>query len=203
MSLIIPPGFAQGVLNFTWTGDGEPMVSTIGLDVSDAGGDGQSVAEALHVAFGTTLADRLSDPVTFTHATVYMGQDGGGTIPFDSTGDPVPGTADGASLPSNCAYLLRKRTGLGGRRGRGRMYLPGVGEDEADNLGNLPGAWLTTMQDRADDFMAALLDDTVGPAIPPVVLHRSEGIGAEPVPTPITVFQMDGKIATQRQRLRR
>jgi len=39
-------------------------------------------------------------------------------------------------------------------------------------------------------------------AYPPVVLHRSEGAGVEPAPTPILSFQAESKIATQRRRLR-
>jgi hypothetical protein len=35
-----------------------------------------------------------------------------------------------------------------------------------------------------------------------VVLHRTEGIGDEPPPTPVLSFLVENKVATQRKRMR-
>lgn len=203
MPLIVPPGFAQAVYSHTWTGDSEPMVITLGHDVSLWGGSFQDAADFLHRMYGDWMVANLADVITFTHVSLYVGQDGGGSLPYDSTGDPVVGTADGTALPSNCAYLVRKRTDAAGRRGRGRMYIPGCGEGQVDNLGNVDAAHRLVIQADLDGWMTGLTGGGVdGEPTPPYLFHRSEGAGVEPPPTPITLFQIEEKIATQRQRLR-
>lgn len=50
------------------------------------------------------------------------------------------------SLPSFCAGLLSLRTGRGGRRRIGRLYLPGVAEGLSSNS-RLEGSYLTALSD--------------------------------------------------------
>lgn len=51
------------------------------------------------------------------------------TIPAGTT----TGGGNAAALPSFCSALLSIRTGLGGRRHRGRMYIPGIPENQTTN----------------------------------------------------------------------
>ena len=77
------------------------------------------------------------------------------------------------------------------------MYWPGVPLNEVDQSGVIAGATLTAWQAALTDFFEDL--GTAG--INPVLLH-GEG---SPIttPTPILAWNLDGKIATQRRRLRR
>ena len=207
MPLIIPPGFAQAVYVFEWTGDSEEMVITMGHDVSDAAGDYQQAADVLYGNLASSgLVTALADVVGFIGVNLYVGQDGGPTLVYESFPGTTQGTADGTALPSNTAYLIRKRTGAAGRRGRGRVYVPGCGEGQVDNLGMVDATHLGVLQDAADTWWGYCnVDPEVPglPLLPMVILHRSEGAGVEPAPTPITSLQVDNMVATQRQRLRR
>jgi hypothetical protein len=109
---------------------------------------------------------------------------------------PVVGTATGGALPPNCAILMRKNSALGGRRNRGRVYLPPIipGEANVDVLGNLSGSFATDIQTRWNTFRTGAEGDenTL------VIFHQT----APFTPTPITGFTVATTIATQRRRLR-
>lgn len=203
MSLIIPPGYAQLVLSYLTTGDAEPQVNTLGLDISAASGDGQDIVDKAFTAWGATVMVNVCNSTRLTHATLYVGQDGGPPTVFDSVGAAVVGSVTNAALPPNCAWLVRKRTDLAGRRGRGRVYVPGIAETAVDAAGIITGSWVSDMNTAFANFVDDLEDAGVPPGVlTPVILHRSEGAGVEPVPTPVTTFVTEAKIATQRRRLR-
>jgi hypothetical protein len=203
MALIIPVGYAQAVYELQLTGDNELMVTTMGHDLTGVtGGAYEDAANDLHGAWATEMMGLVSNQYTFIGVTLYVGQDGGPPAIYESTAPSQAGGDTAATLPQNCAYLLRKRTSAAGRRGRGRMYIPGVSEPEVDALGVIDGTWLTTIQASADGWLAQLGVGGVTGPLPPVILHREEGIGVEPPPTPVTVLEFAERIATQRQRLR-
>lgn len=204
MPLIIPPGFGQAVYELRLTGDSEPMVVTMGHDLGFWAGDFQGAADRLHVDFGANVMPALTNDYTFTGVTLYVGQDPPPPLVVTSTQADVAGAGSAAGLPQNCAMLWRKRTDLAGRRGRGRIYLPGLEEGLVNEAGIITSVALASFQAQADAWYEDLT--TTGPGFepnPPVVLHRSEGAGVEPAPTPITLFEVDELIATQRGRLRR
>lgn len=204
MPLIIPVGYGQAVYELILTGDSEPMVVTMGHDLSAYLGDHQEAAEALHFYFGEHVMPMLPSAYSHTAVDLYVGQAEGPPLVFSSTGAPVAGDGGAAFIPQNSALLVRKRTDLAGRRGRGRIYLPGVEEALVDGAGNLTPAAVTGYQTQLDNWFEALNDTSTEPFphIPAVILHRSEGEGAEPPPTTVASFQLEDKIATQRRRLR-
>jgi hypothetical protein len=119
---------------------------------------------------------------------------------------PAPGTRGGASLPPNCAVLMQKRTGVGGRRNRGRCYLPHcVGETDVNEGGVIAAAVLATLQNRADVWLDRLNNGGVpGTPTPAFLLHGVDPVTGDPfIPTPVTSHPVSGTIATQRRRLRR
>lgn len=204
MALIIPQGFGQAVYEFSLTDDAEPIVVTCGHDLDAAGSNYADAADQLFDAFAAMLMGRVADDYRLEVVTLYVGQDGGPPAIYESTRASVAGGISAAPLPQNCSWLIRKRTSAAGRRGRGRMYLPGVAEGVVDPVGQIDSGEVATTQTWADNWLDELLVPTLGgPALPPVVLHRSEGIGVEPPPTPITALQVDDRIATQRRRLRK
>jgi hypothetical protein len=198
MALIIPPGYAQAVLKWQLTGDPELMVSTIGYDVSGAGGDFNAFADGLaatyYAAFGA--AGRLS-VYTFKGVTLYVGQDGTPPTVYESIVTGAAGTNAGNPPPSNCAMLMRKLTALGGRRGRGRSYLPpfALAETDVTATGAITEAVRSGIESNLTGWLVTSRE--------PVLLHSDGGLTPAPAPTPITSIKLDSIIATQRQRMRR
>lgn len=203
MTLLIPIGFCQAVYTLSLSIDAEDMVTTCGHDLAafSGGTDYTAVANLLQERFATNWASATDNGYQLERTTIYVGNDGP-TIVAESTLAATTGTVTGTASPPNCAYLIRKRTDLAGRRGRGRMYLPGVVGSNLLEDGSITSGWLTSLQTKASAWYDDLVTPSSGAATPPVVLHRSEGAGEEPPPTPITQFSVDPKIATQRRRLR-
>jgi hypothetical protein len=203
MALIIPPGYLHAVYEFALAGDLETIVTTCGHELdSVSGANGVDSPDDLFNAFATNVMPGINNQYTLTGVTSYVGNDGPTPNIYTSSETPVVGGGSAIPLPQNCSWLVRKRTDLAGRRGRGRMYWPGVAEGNVGATGVIDGATVTAQQTRCDAWYAALTTAVGARYYPPVVLHRSEGIGEEPLPTPITTFVMDNRIATQRRRLR-
>jgi hypothetical protein len=204
MALIIPPGFAQASYVMSLDGDSEPIVVTCGHELDSASGANvDDIADDLFGAFATTVLPEVANVYTLEYVAAYVGQDAADSLVVISGVPAVQGGSAALPLPQNCALLVRKRTDLAGRRGRGRLYLPGLPENQVDGAGNVADAHRAGMQALFDDWYDALTVAVGARYYPPVVLHRSEGAGIEPAPTPITTFVVEGKIATQRRRLRK
>lgn len=83
------------------------------------------------------------------------------------------------------------------------MYFPGPPESQVNAAGVLDAGWRDGRQTFVNEWLAKLLGDVGGiTPMPPVILHRSEGAGEEPPPTPVTALTVESSIATQRRRLR-
>jgi hypothetical protein len=98
--------------------------------------------------------------------------------------------------------LVRKNTALGGRKNRGRVYvpagvLPEVGSNQA---GFIDVADVAAWQGRWDDWFDAI----VAADYNPYLYHQYDpDLGELPeVPTAITAFAVQPQIATQRLRMR-
>lgn len=197
MALLIPPGFAQLVLRWQLAGDPEPMVSTLGYDVSGLGGAYDAFLTSINnqypISFGAGA--RLS-VYTFIGSILYVGQDGSPPAVYERPAAEA-GSSGSQAPPSNCATLVRKNTALGGRRGRGRMFLPpfNLAETSVDANGNLDGAYVSGTNSNLASWLVT--------GRSPVLLHNSEGVSPPPAPTPITTLVVQTKIATQRTRMRR
>lgn len=195
MTLVIPVGFSQASWLFSLEGDNEMMATTCGVANSAVGGDWAAMAEDLSDAFlaGFPAAD-IADSYTYRGVVLRVGQDGGPPVIAEFTAN-VPGTNTNPAPTQNVAVLVRKSTGLGGRRGRGRMFLPAfcLGEDGVAANGVLEGGTRASIQSSVDTWMGALT---------PFLLHDSAPTPV-PEPTPVTSFTVDLTVATQRRRLRR
>lgn len=198
MPLLVPPGFSHNVVQFQQAGDAEPMVCTFGTDNSDVAGGLEEIPNLLFTAWQDTILVSQTNNITLVGVTSYVGQDGGPPVPYDSDVPSTPGSGTQEPLPSNCAMLIRKRTSQSGRRGRGRMYVPGVAEGTVDANGVVATATVNAWQDRLDGFMELLV--LGGQSM--VVLHNSEGVSPATAPTPVALLLCENKIATQRQRMR-
>jgi hypothetical protein len=201
----IPIGYGQ--LSFKWalTGDPQPMISTMGFGVrnnptpsqqllNDAAGQLES---SFRARLGFATAASIIAGWTYHGADFLLRPDAGDAI-AGHVGPSVTGTATGETLPVNTAILVKKRTALGGRKHRGRMYIPmaRVTENTVSKLGVIDSTEHTSLQTAFNNWLA---DNQAVDGAEMVILHSDETL----VPTPINALQVDNTVASQRRRLRR
>lgn len=84
----------------------------------------------------------------------------------------LAGTDGGNSLPQDTSIVISLRSGLSGRKGRGRMYLPAPGAGDLSAVGELAGATIVILNDALAAAWGA-----VNPAgEQPVVFSRTTGL---------------------------
>jgi hypothetical protein len=212
MATPIPDGHWLAKLRWRLTGDNEEMVSTIALRGAEPGErPPDEVAHAVFMAWHGAF-----EPSNMNNAWSFVGVDvivGGGAEGNDvgTWNEIIPGTMPNASLPQNCAMLVKKKTPRAGRRNSGRMYIPSAYMAEADvsATGQIATASLNAYNSWVSNFFTSLRDTGQPVGQPPtsflVMLLHSEppGGGAAPVPTEVTSLTVDPVIATMRKRLRR
>lgn len=188
--MIIPLGYAQVTHNFVTSGIGRRAAITYGVQLE--GTDfGETRAANLYTAFQTEVMPQLTTNLLHAGVTIKYGPTATGAF-FEHAGTGVGGKSGEGMSPNN-AYLVRKRTALGGRANRGRLYLPGVDENNVNEAGQVGDTASGLIQDAIDDWEAAL--ETI--EMPMVILHTGSGD-----PTPVTSLIVDNTLATQRRRLR-
>ena len=185
MPLIIPPGFCQASFVLTGAVGTQPYVTTLGVDTSGYGGDFVAAANYLGSAYATAFAPMTNQDLQLDRVTLFVGSDGSsGSV--DSTTSPYPMASAASMGPTAMSVIARKNTNDIGRRGRGRMFLPGsAAEGEVTESGSLT----TTFTEGVNDILVTfyeLLATPVDPedALPPVLFHGS----APADPTPILGF---------------
>jgi len=201
MGVVVPVGFAQVSMQFFLTGDAEAMVATVGVDCGTEDNP-TTIADEVWTnltSSGTAYAaSSMSDlytvgPFVASIMTPTGPQIGTGIFSITGENDAV------TPPPNNVSWLIQKRTARGGREGRGRMYIPPaeLHDGNIDAVGDI----FTTIHVRMQACMTGLLlaQDSDGH---PLVLLHSEATGPLP-PDPITALAAQGKVATQRTRLRR
>ena len=111
--------------------------------------------------------------------------------------EPVSGIVTGHALTPNCAVLVRKNTGAGGRANRGRMFFPPCFADEGavDASGNIGSVYLPFWQ----GYLDALYARFVATDLTPMVKHQS---GTRRASITITSFTVQSLLGTQRRRMR-
>lgn len=202
MSLVIPPGFGSAAFVLTGTPGTQPYVTTLGLDLSEYGGDFVLAANTAKAAYFAAFSAVTSSNLVLDRVTLTVGSDGpGGSV--DSTSGPAAMTRTGSFPPTALSAIARKSTSVLGRRGRGRMFLPGVvNEDQVDQDGSITNAGRTAVQGALNTFFNELVTPTDPGALPlpPVLLH-GPGLPVLP-PTPIEGFTVSDTVGWVRGRIR-
>lgn len=106
------------------------------------------------------------------------------------------GSGSNDLCPPNTAFLIRKVTAAGGRKNRGRAFVPWVQEALCEDSGILTSGTPAAITDAFTDLSAAV--GTALEVVGPVLFH-SNPVDA---PTPITSYACQSLVATQRRRLR-
>lgn len=201
MPLIIPPGYGSAAFVLTAAQGTSPFVTTIGVDLSGAGGDFVQAANELWSAYYESFAAVTWNGLTLDHVTLSVGSDGpGGSV--DSTTAPLAMSRTLSNpAPVAMAPIMRKTTNELGRRGRGRMFLPGaVSEPDVDPDGSVIQSWRNTLAAAGTDFVDLLTNGgvLVTTPMPPVLLHS-----APPgLPTPIVGLTPSDIVGWVRGRIR-
>lgn len=202
MGVTLPVGF--GI--FTWPmrliGDVEEMVTTFGFtDPSEATPPNDVANSISNVLLGlpTFAASTISNQWSMGPGRVVVNRSLG---TFEGVGNTSrTGTATITCLPQNCSAIIEKHTALGGRRGRGRSYLPlfFVAEGNVTPTGVILESVRASTSVDFESFRTQL--DALNLDL--VLLHGDSPNSPTPGPTPILNLNCDPVIGTQRTRLRR
>lgn len=199
MTLIIPPGFANAAFHFSSTEGTPEFVTTLGVDTSAYGGDFVNAANQMFAIYANTLLVQTDTSLSLTRVSLSVGADGpSGSV--DSTLPTEPGERSGTMAPVAMSPIIRKTTLDIGRRGRGRMFLPGVlTQTEVTEGGVVGGSRVASLQPVVNAFYEALVEgDVAGGPLPPVLLHSS----APADPTPIVGLTIAPLVGWIRGRIR-
>lgn len=187
----IPVGYCQA--NYVFTGatiDGEAHV-TLGHAVQTLATP-NAVADQLRTAWVNSILTQQSSAINLERVDVKFGPNATG--PSGTSASGAAGGISGNVTPANLAVLVSKLTLLGGRQGRGRMYIPGVPEANTGVNGNLQPTYITALTTELEDFTDLI--NSVD--LPQYLLHS-----VELAPTEVEAMEVEARPATQRRRLRR
>lgn len=191
--MIIPTGYAQ--VNLKFTGVAVPLGAEVTFGVQNVGA---RTADALADLIGdqytaNNCEGTMQTECSLTSILVKLGPNDTGAS--SELGYIVAGELSGAAYSPNCSMLMSKITGLGGRKGRGRMFLPGLSESFVSAGGVIDAGTVASAQLAWTNYRVDLEANDA----PMVLLHTQAGL----TPTPITSLNASNKVSTQRRRLRR
>lgn len=195
--LFIPDGYYEVSLHMQATGSLREAVCTQGVEYTGSSFDVD--ANDMLDAWADDVMLSVSDNWTY-FAGRMRNQIGTVKDRAETTGG---GTSHSPATP-NVSFLILKNTGQPGRFNRGRMYLPGVSEQDVDGLGVVVGSKLTELVTNIGAWYTRMAADH----FTPVILHRDVSIDGGVTfthrdPTPQTSFDVSALAATQRRRMRR
>lgn len=196
MTIIIPDGYGQVTHHFELAGSAKSMSWSHGYKY-DGGGDAPGNAEICQeAATGTTgpyHADHMLTGWTYLGTSTQENQDG--VIALGTSPVAIAGTNMGAAAAPNISILLKKGTGIGGRKNQGRAFVPPCfpGENLISITGTIDSDTLVSMQ----GFYTAYVAGVIAGELTSVILHSEAG-----APTVFTSLIVQSMVATQRRRLR-
>lgn len=191
--MIIPEFFCAVFVRYTNT-DGHPCENVMGYLISAT--PTQDDADDLSVDLAAAYKDQLDTGSTYDGLHILVGQAVGDPLVVDSVANAGAGTVGGAKMPPNVQGLISKRTGVSGRKNRGRVYIADMLVSQVNSQGGIASAGVT----KLGTIAAALFDANSSAAVfgAPHILHT----GPE-APTEITSMFAEATVATQRRRLER
>jgi hypothetical protein len=179
---------------------------TYGVKVTDppASQSPTDLAAELDQIWGLRMMIAFSSQLTLSQTEIYwqnVALPGAPAIGAFTSNVQGGNAGSNSLLPQNTALLAHKRTALGGRSGRGRMYLPAADQDWVSNTGVVLPSIVTSisaaLENVRTDILASVNFDGMH------LFHDAPPIGPALPPTLITSMNLDGVVATQRRRLRK
>lgn len=193
MPLNIPSGFAQAIFNWAVTGNPRPALTTMGVALLST--PVAADATRLGTMWMTRNAPNIANPTTLVSVKLLIGDPPNPHIVVEGAVG-VAGSSSAAMASLDDSFLLKKQTGVGGRRNRGRMYQLGVAEGAVDAAGTILSSAVTDWNADLTAFLVDILGDAVFESL--VILHNDVG-----APTVVNSIIADGRIANQRRRIGR
>lgn len=185
----IPPGFARVQVLLELVG-GHDCISTWDYEVSAPPTSTDVFNLSAQVA--PAWKAQLNSGSLYKGLKVFVGQDGD-PILLETTNQAGVGGRGSALAAPQCQGLINKKTGLAGRRQRGRSFIPNMIESQVGDLGDVDSTGKGLIQAIADIMFGGNTPfDTL------VLLH-SDGS----TPTEVTSVVASGKVATLRRRYER
>lgn len=207
----IPSGYTAYSLGFTNGLSSRTSFVTGGLDTSGVDMEDAGVRTGIATGLRSLFAPRIDSNVTVGPVHFRTGPYPPEALVFVDLATTAGGRAM-SSPPSSVALLVHLSTGRGGRRGRGRWFLPwAVDETEVNEVGAVSGAEQVSWNADFAGGIAAIA--TAG--TPLVLLHSYNPepdppawpTGQDPdvggAPNAITSATVSPLIGTQRRRLGR
>ena len=193
-----PLGYADVSVWITIATSTRPSAITFGVDAGE-----QSVTEvfndvvaSLQVSSGIRI--KLANTAAFSRVRVALGTDDDEDLVYDAAMNQ-PGSHVVEVAPPNCALLVHKRTARGGRRGRGRLFMPWfLNEAKVTSSGMIDASEQVSLQTPFNVWFA----DLATRGIPMVLLHQGGDTPPGP-PNLVTSLAVDPMNSTQRRRLGR
>lgn len=196
--------FGEIVIAMSCTGDAELMLMTIGF--GNPTPPTLANAESIKSAFVTYMTPTLQSQYK-TQKVAMRYQDSPTEQTYIETTSAADAAGSGTSpLPSNCAIVIQKKTGLAGKKNRGRFFVPGINEGLVNALGDIDSGAVASLQTNVNAMYTAW--NTV---VDELVIHHNipyvKGVpgtgGPDPsqIPTNITSLVVAPRIGTQRRRM--
>ena len=192
------PGFADCSARFTLAALARPAFITFGCDPTTT--DATQLAADLYGQFTGTgsLMSQMDSSVTLAEIIVRLGQDGAEDVVGSRVGTNV-GQKVQASFSANVALLCHKRTARGGRRGRGRWYVPWF----AASTEVAEDGTVTESVRAAKETALNVLRGAMSSAGNPMVVLHNPGLSSPGAPNLVTAISVSNLVGTQRRRLGR
>jgi hypothetical protein len=192
-------GWSNVSLFITNSTDPRPAAITFGVNSEGKNASDVWTAVTQSLSGATSIKSKISSQCAFSRCRVTHGTDGGDDIIFDQAfSQACTGALD--VMPPNVALLVHKRTARGGRRGRGRFFIPWILPDtyvapngviDATHLASLNtsfNVWFTELNTRGT---------------PMALLPQPSDLSSTPTPINLTSLSCDPLVSTQRRRLHR
>lgn len=195
--MALPVGYAQASFVFQCTGISDPIVTTIGCQ-PQGGISAATIADAVYTSWTSATAPfapaKVANSYTLTSVDVTLETASGPVLGQKLVN--AAGTMVTVVVSAQVCVIARKQTARGGRKGRGRMFLPGaiLVEANIDSAGIILPAFRTTL----DTNLTAALSLMSSNSVPAFLLH------SDPLITPDAIIGMStvSVCGTQRRRLR-
>lgn len=205
----IPFGYGHVIIPIEHAALSRAAVITYGIDMNGASGSADMADK--HLAnFDAAWGSHLDSNCTAGPATLYVGQPDDTNVVYVGT-DTIVGEGTTERINPSNNLLLRKQTARGGRRGRGRMFIPWVlGEVSVNETGRVDAAIVTAFQSVATLWLTDIgTSEGTVVATPMVLLHSPSDPDEVANPTPegspneVLSLIVDNIVGMQRRRLGR
>lgn len=198
------PGYAHIVIEIKHSLVLRSAAITFGVNPTET--DPDVIADAAFTAFTAagSVSSKIDSQCTIGPSSAYVGTDGTADLVGVGTATAVGGRVGSSTHPGS-AVLITKRTSRGGRRGKGRMYLPwAVPQSDVDEAGIILAADVSAMNTAVSLFRGNL----TAASMPMVLLHKPSPPGTEHpsamgAPDIVNALICSNLIASQRRRLGR